>query len=369
MLVFLLIVSVVLLAYFGLMALAAIGWLIGDRRLKHEPTVMPKSDCGVSIVVAFRNEEDNLPRLIEQLKGQNYSPKLLEIILVNDNSTDRWRQKVDLASMSAITVIDNSGHGKKSAIFEGVKCATHSIILTTDADCWLSPNWVVSMAAEFIGGNCELLFGPVNLKGNSSFLSYFQSLDYHAMATFGAGTSNLGAPFLCSGANLMFKKSCYLSVFEELCHQFLSGDDVFLLHAFKRHRFPISFAQSSGAVVISDVQESWSALVNQRIRWGSKAGAYSDCFAIAVSLIIFGANCLMAFALLMLPIFLVYTNFVITLLLIKITIDSILISLSSRLFGFKKRLFYTLISGFIYPFWITFVALKGFGNKGVWKGR
>ena len=43
----------------------------------------------VSIIIAARNEEENLPYLIEDLCKQNYPSNKLEIIIVNDRSTDK----------------------------------------------------------------------------------------------------------------------------------------------------------------------------------------------------------------------------------------------------------------------------------------
>jgi cellulose synthase/poly-beta-1,6-N-acetylglucosamine synthase-like glycosyltransferase len=42
---------------------------------------------GVSIIIPFRNEEDNLPALLESLKKQNYTG-MMEVIFVNDRSED-----------------------------------------------------------------------------------------------------------------------------------------------------------------------------------------------------------------------------------------------------------------------------------------
>ena len=59
-----------------------IGWNKIKTEFRQEFT--PK----VSIVIAMRNEESEIKRLITTLKKQMYPTDSLEIILVNDHSTD-----------------------------------------------------------------------------------------------------------------------------------------------------------------------------------------------------------------------------------------------------------------------------------------
>src|SRR5512133_216181 len=96
----------------------------------------------VSVVVACRNEAANITALQESLAAQDYPAGLLEIIIVNDNSTDRTpvaisefitsgRQK----SPHDMKLIYNPFIGKKSAVRRGIEKASGELIITTDADC------------------------------------------------------------------------------------------------------------------------------------------------------------------------------------------------------------------------------------------
>jgi len=92
----------------------------------------------LSIVVPCYNEEQRLPRTIEQIeqylagKGLSY-----ELILVDDGSTDGTRQVMDSAAERSRSVRLEAlpqNRGKGRALAEGVAAATGAEILVTDAD-------------------------------------------------------------------------------------------------------------------------------------------------------------------------------------------------------------------------------------------
>ena len=76
-------------AYVSVLLLYWQGWSKGRARLgKSESGSECECECGVTVVVPFRNEEKNLPACIASLKKLDYPKELLEIIFVNDHSTD-----------------------------------------------------------------------------------------------------------------------------------------------------------------------------------------------------------------------------------------------------------------------------------------
>ena len=63
-------------------------WLILQRRRDEDQPAAPGKER-VSVVVAARNEEKTIVTLLNSLEEQDYPKDLLEVIIVNDNSTDR----------------------------------------------------------------------------------------------------------------------------------------------------------------------------------------------------------------------------------------------------------------------------------------
>ena len=279
------------------MGVAIFGWCKSTNIVPHGSNIeklqfapvdqVPTS--GVSVIIPFRNEASNLRSLLLQPAFNSNAYPCFELILVDDHSEDNWLLTInDL--LVGVKVVENEGVGKKSAILTGIKASKYATILTTDADCTLPFNWIGSMVQVKNSINAALVFGGVKLLNNGSFLGEFQSIDYSSMASIGAGFSSINQPFLCSGANLMFDKEAYLSAVDKLKLDYLSGDDIFLLHAFVAKKLKIAFAMNSQATVSSSVQASFRSLVNQRIRWGSKAVLYTNYTAIFASLIVFIVN-------------------------------------------------------------------------------
>lgn len=366
MVVFVVVSSFLLGLYLFIVLLATYGWFLREPIICLSNNRMSNLK-GVSIVIPFRNEAHNLPKLISQLLATQTHSIFVEFIFVNDHSTDQWSDTVLLSGISPNVIFINSEKsGKKQAIFEGVSRAKYDIILTTDADCVPDKGWIVAMYNKFVDQKCQLLFGPVTLVGDSTLLGYFQSIDYAAMAAIGGGSAMAGQPFICSGANLMFSKSCYLSVSDLMKMEYASGDDVFLLHAFKKKGYVISFCNSSAALVNSSTEQTFNALVKQRVRWGAKAKGYTDAFSILVSLVVFLLSILMVGSLATL-----YTSIYIPILLffIKMVADGLFLFAVLPFFKIRFRWLYFIMIQLFYPFWIVFIAVLGFRSTTLWKGR
>jgi cellulose synthase/poly-beta-1,6-N-acetylglucosamine synthase-like glycosyltransferase len=125
---------------------------------EHYPVSLPEPHIRVTVVVAVRNEERNVTALLESLVLQDYPPGLLEIIIVNDNSTDRTPVTVSEfmeahreSSGISMRLIFNSFPGKKKAIRLGISRSAGELILTTDGDCIVGPGWVSSHVFEYEG--------------------------------------------------------------------------------------------------------------------------------------------------------------------------------------------------------------------------
>jgi biofilm PGA synthesis N-glycosyltransferase PgaC len=161
----------------------------------------------VSVVIACKNEEKDLPFLLDDLGNQDYNKGLFEVIVVDDNSTDETFSKATFKHrIKNIKVLANSGNGKKSAIRSGVNEANGELIITTDADCRISERWISTIASFYSGSFPDMIIGPVQLKNRTGFFGRFQQLEFLSLQGITFGTALAGNPVMCNGANLAFKK-------------------------------------------------------------------------------------------------------------------------------------------------------------------
>ena len=109
----------------------------------------------ISVIIAIRNGEKSLPKLINNLKSQDYKGPI-EFILVDDDSEDDTKKiinnivKDDLRFkyQSSQNGNDNLNH-KKRALDAGIKISQYEWLLFTDVDCNFKINWISSMAKYF----------------------------------------------------------------------------------------------------------------------------------------------------------------------------------------------------------------------------
>lgn len=231
----------------------------------------------LSILVAARNEEKNLPQLLKCIAAQDYPAQRMELIIVNDHSED---DTVMIATEAArrdgrISILHlNDRLGKKAAVEAGVKAARGEWIVTTDADCHMGAQWLSKLAQE-MNARTGFVSGPVQLTGDGWF-AQMQALEFAGLNAVGAASIEAGEPNLCNGANLAYRKELFAAVGGFGGHEHLaSGDDEFLMHKISAAGWRIAFAADPLCIVKTAACENLRAFALQRRRWVSKSRHYS----------------------------------------------------------------------------------------------
>ncbi|MEM7511855.1 MAG: glycosyltransferase [Bacteroidota bacterium] len=237
----------------------------------------------VSIIIPARNEEQNIERCIRSVCQQNYPTDKYEVICLDDHSTDATLKflaqlQKEFKQLIVIKMADYPGLSqKKQALSLGIQQSRGEIIVQTDADCWVSREWLETIVSRF-GEETGMVSGPVLLHGSANVLERFQTLEYMGLSVLGAGAIQLRKPTMCNGANLAYRKQTFLEVngFQDIAH-IASGDDELLMQKINLQTdWGIRFAKDSRAIVNSQALNSWTDIRAQRLRWVSKARAYLD---------------------------------------------------------------------------------------------
>jgi glycosyltransferase involved in cell wall biosynthesis len=183
-----------------------------------------------TIVVPFRNEADNLPLLLDSISKLNYPNDLFEVILVDDESKEKFKVQSLKFKVSILNNIRVSSSPKKDAIVSAMQFVKSDWIITTDADCVVPENWLLTLDNYIQNHEVSMIAGAVTYDCSNSFLRQFQQLDLASLQGATIGSFGIGKGFMCNGANLAYTKL----LFEELNgfngnDKIASGDDVFLL--------------------------------------------------------------------------------------------------------------------------------------------
>lgn len=352
-------------------------FVIGFNRIKPFNEPFLRNLTRFTIIVPFRNEEENLPDLIKSLENLNYSKNHFEVIFVDDDSNDNsveLSSRLLSCSQLDFQIIKNnrvSNSPKKNAITTAINKAKYHWIVTTDADCEVPKAWL-EVSNSFINSyDVAMVVAPVTFKSSDSFFTQFQTLDVLSLQAATIGGFGLRFPFLCNGANLMYRKDLFneLNGFENN-NEIASGDDIFLLEkAVKKYPKLVKYLKSKKAIVHSKAETSLSALIQQRIRWAAKTSAYKNTFGKFVGLLVLLMNVLIVITLFLSVFGLFNWLYFVSLLILKLSVDYVLLAKSAKFFNQTNLLSSYFFSSLLYPFFTVFVAFKAMFSKYKWKGR
>jgi len=201
-------------------------------------------ELNYSIVIACRNEEQNLPKLFDSLTNLDYPIEKYEIIIVDDASTDNSLQLISTfcdrqtnARFFQIKEKSKEYLGKKAALKLATENAKFEILLFTDADCFPKPNWISSYNSYF-SEKIGFIVGSYEIIDASSFQRFSNQIS----SAIYACTIGLGIPFSAAGGNLAVRKDAFIEVggYEKI-KQNIAGDDKQLLNLIKKTSWEIGY--------------------------------------------------------------------------------------------------------------------------------
>lgn len=289
-------------------------------RQAEQTTATPADPPFVTVIVAARNEEAVIGRCVDAILASDYPTDRFEVIVSDDDSSDataevvRQRRGVpagghDADGPDALRVVHvphDPGRlraHKKRAIEWAVREARGEIVLTTDADCVVSPGWLPAMAAAFDDPATVFASGPVRYDTAGGLFARLQALDFLGLMACGAGGIGIGKPNLANGASVAWRRE----VFESLggfsgIDDVTSGDDELLMQKIAYDRpeaglgpHSIRFVNRPEAVVVTEPVRDVGAFLHQRKRWASKGTRYQpELQAMLIGLVLFFGGLVLA---------------------------------------------------------------------------
>lgn len=344
--------------------------------LKIKPFISKEFDPATkfSILIPFKDEEVNLQDLLESFSKLNYPKDLFELLFINDSSVDNslqiinsWRFKNPYIQ---VTILDNvvvSNSPKKDAITRAQTIAKFPWILTTDADCVLPENILLTYNS-LLNENKEKEFfvGGVKIKSTSGILNAYQHLDMAALQAVTIGSFGIEEPFMCNGANLLYKKDLFKKVNGYVgVNHIASGDDVFLLEkVLALNPNLIMYAKHPDLIIDTQPVITWKKLLSQRVRWAKKSKNYKTIYPKILGIITIGVNVSFLIGILGLS---YHFSFALSILILKLMIDFVLLRCYKNLT--KVNFTYLAIIQVLYPFVLILIIINVYCTKLKWKNR
>lgn len=323
----------------------------------------------VTVVVAARDEEGNILDCLQSLDKLIYLEGRIEIIVVNDHSTDSTGEIIktfikDKPKFKTLIPEGSIGSlkGKTNALANAVKISSGEVILTTDADCIVSPTWAKTIASYY-KDDVGFVGGFTTQEDYNAFAG-MQAIDFVYLLTVAAGAINLGKPLSCIGNNMSYRKTVYEKIggYEGL--PFSVTEDFNLLMAIHDLKsYKIIYPLDENALVISKSCPDWKTLYWQKKRWGV-GGMESDLIGYLVMVwgyIVHGA-------MLLLPFFFSMTGLYLS--IFKLCVDYFFVKPVLKKLNLRMKISHFIafeIYFIVYVLVLPFIVLPN--RKVKWKGR
>jgi len=240
---------------------------MAPRDVGYEPSV--------AVVVACRNEEGSIEKTIGRIYAEGYPHAKLEVVAVNDGSTDHTLEEMIRAQARhpALVVVDfEENKGKRHGMALGALLARGEVLVYVDSDSFLMPGAIHKIVQGLadptvaaVAGHTDVENIRVNVLTKMQDVRYFVS--YRIMK---AAESLFGAVSCCPGCFSAYRKACVLHILDKWLHQkFLGhyatyGDDRALTNLLLRH-YRILYDDEALATTI--VPDRWKKYIIQQCRW------------------------------------------------------------------------------------------------------
>ena len=237
-----------------------------ERNRSYEPTV--------SVIVAARNEESSIGECIASLVELDYPSDKLEIIVVNDCSTDDTAGVVTKWSReNARVVLVNAQpgtrtlRGKANALAQGIERSRGDILMFTDADCIAPKTWVRSTVSYYTD-EVGVVAGFTFLRATKAFEA-MQAIDWFMLFGAAATTAAWNIPLTAVGNNLSLRRSVYDAVGGYRSLPFSVTEDYTLVQTiWQRTHLKIRYPVNRETLIESRPCPTWKTLFRQKQRWG-----------------------------------------------------------------------------------------------------
>lgn len=220
------------------------------------------STLKVTVIVPTHNAEDSLEQLLESLRGLDYPKELLEILIVDNNSTDGT---VSIASRFPLTVLhEKERQSSYAARNRGIRHASGEVLAFTDSDCVVDPKWLRELLAEGDDPSLGCFAGRIVSFSPQTLAEQFADLDEENHNQ----ERSLSVGYLPSAntANVAYRREVFdrIGLFDQ---NLKSGGDAELTWRMKlKTDYRISY--QNDAIVLHRHRATLRSLFSQHIRYG-----------------------------------------------------------------------------------------------------
>ncbi len=242
----------------------------------------PPKDRGLepacAVIVPAFNEGEAVARTVHALMALDYPAAKLEIVVVNDGSTDDTWEHMTAAAASypdgRVRLVDlGSNQGKRAAMAAGIRATSAEILVFVDSDSIPAPQGVRRLVQGFADPRVGAIAGLTYVRNaGTNALTRMQAARYYiSYQLLKAAESTLGAVACCSGCFSAYRRDAVAGLLAAWEHQrFLGvecthGDDRALTNMVLRSGWTAIY--DARAEAWTDAPDRYRKFFKQQLRW------------------------------------------------------------------------------------------------------
>jgi hyaluronan synthase len=254
----------------------------------YETRYTPIQDSGyrpsVSVIIPAKNEENAIKDTVNAVLDSDYPPEKLEVIMIDDGSTDGTTNRMQEIISDRVTFIKHEvNKGKREAFASGFRVAKGEIIISIDSDSYVEKDAIKLLVQPFTDRKISAVAGHGNVYNkDKNFLTKLQHYWYQEMFRLTKGMeSKLNCVTCCSGILAAYRKDVLTTIIDEwLDEKFLGrkvviGDDRQLTNYVMRGDLKqiglktkeIKVKYQANAIVWTVAPDNYRQFIKQQLRW------------------------------------------------------------------------------------------------------
>lgn len=247
--------------------------IIGLSRLKRSVPLKDEDCMPVTVLVSARNEELDLSTCLDAILRLDYPKDKLQVVLVNDMSTDRTgeimesvaREQAHVQVLHSAALPPNGLEAKARGIAHGFKVATGDWVMITDADATVHPLWIRHTLGN-VTPETGMAGGSLVVRADS-WLGVIERVSWAFVQMFNMGMAGWGVSFACLGPNMAIRRSIYVEAGGLENATFKVAEDLALLQMVVDKGMKVdSYLDEETTATLSPVP-SLAHLISQQRRW------------------------------------------------------------------------------------------------------
>lgn len=233
--------------------------------------VNTSASVNISVIISVKNEQGKIKKLVDTLNNLIYPKNNFEIIIIDDNSTDRTLEELHkntegFQNFSIKELKPEGLSGKRNALTFGIQNSQHPYLLITDADCHPQKYWLQAYSEKFESGY-DVLFGIAPFYKERHLVNRISCFENLKTSLLSFSMALFGFPYTAAARSFGFTKKEFEAIGGYLnTKDTLSGDDDLLLREAVKSKLKIGIVTATDSFVYSETKKTFKEYFQQRAR-------------------------------------------------------------------------------------------------------